>query len=70
MPKPINKALYERVKKKSNRKFDKSSLVRSKWIVDEYIKEGGKYRGKRSDSSLSKGFRKWNIRKSKTRHGG
>lgn len=69
MPSPINKSLYEKVKRKSNRKFNKSSLVRSKWIVNEYIKEGGRYRGKRSDSNLSKGFLKWNrSKKSKRKH--
>jgi hypothetical protein len=65
MPVPINKALYQRVKNKSNRIFSKSSLVRSKWIVNEYVKEGGRYRGKRSDSTLSKGFRKWNSKHKK-----
>ena len=67
MAEPINKFLYQRVKNKSNRIFNKSSLVRSKWIVNEYIKEGGRYRGKRSDSTLSKGFRKWNSKHKKIR---
>ena len=68
-PVPVNKALYQRVKAKSNRKFKKSSLVRSKWIVDEYVREGGHYRGKRSYSRLSAGFKRWNkhgVRQSKT----
>jgi hypothetical protein len=65
-PVPVNKKLYQRVKEKSNRKFKKSSLVRSKWIVDEYVREGGHYRGKRSDSRLSAGFKRWN---NKNKHG-
>jgi hypothetical protein len=62
-PTPINKKLYQQVVKNSNKKFKKSSLVRSRWIVREYVKKGGHYRGKRSNSRLSEGFKEWKSRK-------
>jgi hypothetical protein len=62
-PTPLNKKLYQQVVKNSNKKFKKSSLVRSRWIVNQYVKKGGHYRGKRSNSRLSEGFTRWKSRK-------
>lgn len=46
MPKiPLNKKLYEQVKKDSNSVFkEKTSAYKSMWIVREYKKRGGKYK--------------------------
>ena len=46
MPEPINKSLYEKVKKSANKKFSsKTGIYKSSWIVKEYKKRGGKYKG-------------------------
>jgi hypothetical protein len=48
MPKPVNTTLYKKVKSMADRKFKKSSgLYKSSWMVHEYVKRGGSYRGKR-----------------------
>jgi hypothetical protein len=45
---PVNKTLYSRIKRMANTKFGKGSrLSKSSWMVHEYVKRGGKYRGKR-----------------------
>lgn len=47
-PTPTNPALYARVKAAAKRKFDVTpSAYSSAWIVREYKKRGGKYRGKK-----------------------
>ena len=57
MPTPINKDLYERVKKSANNKFQSNSgIYRSSWIVKEYKKRGGKYRGSKPKKS---GLKRW-----------
>ena len=59
---PINKDLYNRVKKMANRKFkSKSGIYRSSWIVKKYKSLGGKYKGKKSKTSgLSRWYKeKW-----------
>lgn len=57
-PEPTNKKLYEKVKKEAKKKFDVwPSAYASAWLVREYKKRGGKYRGKRDeDSGLSRWF--------------
>lgn len=60
--KPLNKKLYNKVKKESDKKFDeKTSIYKSSWIVREYKKRGGEYSGKKdSDSGLKRWFKeKW-----------
>jgi len=45
---PVNKNLYSRIKRMANTKFGKGSrLSKSSWMVHEYVKRGGTYRGKR-----------------------
>jgi len=45
---PLDKKLYETVKKESDKKFDENtSIYKSSWIVREYKKRGGKYKGKK-----------------------
>jgi hypothetical protein len=47
-PKPTNPKLYARVKAEAKRKFKVTpSAYSSAWIVREYKKRGGKYRGKK-----------------------
>ena len=47
-PTPTNSALYARVKAAAKRKFDVfPSAYSSSWLVREYKKRGGKYRGKK-----------------------
>ena len=36
MAKPLDTALYERVKKEADEKFDKPSAYKSGWIVNTY----------------------------------
>jgi hypothetical protein len=57
MPIPINSDLYEKVKKSANKKFkSKSGIYRSSWIVKEYKKKGGKYKGTKPKKS---GLKRW-----------
>jgi len=48
MAEPKNKTLYEKVKRKADKKFDKPSAYKSAWIVKQYKEEGGTYKGKKS----------------------
>jgi hypothetical protein len=48
MPTPINSAKYAAARRAADRKFGpKTSLYKSSYMVHQYIKSGGKYRGKR-----------------------
>jgi hypothetical protein len=54
---PINKKLYEKVKKEAKKKFTKyPSIYANAWVVREYKKRGGKYDGKKTKSS---GLKRW-----------
>jgi len=56
-PKPINTALYNKVKQEAKRKFDVyPSIYANSWVVREYKKRGGKYSGKRSSKQ---GLLRW-----------
>ena len=45
-PEPTNKALYNRVTAAAKKKFDVwPSAYASSWVVKEYKKRGGKYKG-------------------------
>ena len=53
----VDTKLYKRVKKEADEKFEApTSAYKSMWIVREYTKRGGEYRGKKSDS---KGLKRW-----------
>ena len=57
MVETIDKKLYNIVKKLANEKFQsKSGIYRSSWIVREYKKRGGTYKGTRSKSQ---GILRW-----------
>lgn len=60
--KPENQKLYDEVKRLANVKFDvKTSAYKSSWIVREYKKRGGTYKGKKpSKTGLSRWYKeKW-----------
>jgi hypothetical protein len=57
MSEPIDKVLYNKVKKKADEKFQsKTGIYKSSWIVKEYKRLGGKYKGKKSNK---KGILRW-----------
>ena len=59
---PTNKRLYEKVKREAKRKFKAwPSAYASSWLVKEYKKRGGKYKGKKSpNTGLSRWYKeKW-----------
>lgn len=56
MARPVDLALYERVKASAKRKFRSWPSARgSQWLVAEYQKRGGKFRGKRNGN-----LQRWN----------
>jgi hypothetical protein len=67
MPEPIDKKLYELVKKLANEKFKTpTSIYRSTWIVKEYRKRGGKYqniKSKTKTNSNMSGLQRWFLEK-------
>ena len=48
MADPTNKTLYNKIKKQADKKFDKPSAYKSAWVVREYKKQGGKYKGRKT----------------------
>jgi len=57
MPDPVDKKLYNRVKKLADKVFDsKTGVYKSSWIVRTYKKLGGKYKGKLVQKS---GLKRW-----------
>ena len=59
-PEPINKKLYEKVKKMADEKYSKPSAYKSGWIVKKYKELGGKYKGKKSGQGLDRWYKeKW-----------
>jgi hypothetical protein len=57
MPDPVDKKLYNRVKKLADKVFDsKTGVYKSSWIVRTYKKLGGKYKGKSPQKS---GLKRW-----------
>jgi hypothetical protein len=66
-PIPVNKTLYNKVKNEAKKKFKHyPSLYASSWIVKEYKKRGGKYKGKKPAGSRSKSPNKSNKTKNLT----
>jgi hypothetical protein len=55
---PVNKSLYSKVKSQAKKKFKKwPSAYGSAWLVKEYKRRGGKYKG--SKNTTSKGISRW-----------
>ena len=62
MPEPIDKKLYESIKLLADSKFkSKTGIYKSSWIVQEYKRQGGKYKGEKpKQTGLYKWFKeKW-----------
>ena len=62
MSEPTDKILYNKVKKRADKKFQsKTGIYKSSWIVKEYKRLGGKYKGEKSKKSgLSRWYKeKW-----------
>lgn len=55
MPKILNQALYDKVKKDADKIYEKNSAYKSGWIVREYKKRGGKY----ADDGKEKNLKRW-----------
>jgi|UniRef100_A0A6C0AM70 hypothetical protein len=56
---PVNKSLYKYVKSLADKKFlSKTGIYKSSWIVREYKRRGGKYKGKKP-SYKSPGLKRW-----------
>ena len=56
MPTPVNKELYEQVKKEVYAKYQKPSAYRSALLVKTYKERGGTYKGKEKQTE---GLNKW-----------
>ncbi len=61
MSEPLNKKLYEKVKREADKKYDRPSAYKSGFIVKKYKSLGGKYAGKKdSNEGLGRWFKeKW-----------
>ena len=51
MNEPINKKLYEKVKKMADDKYKTHGAYKSAYIVKTYKELGGKYKGKKKEKS-------------------
>ena len=57
---PLNKPLYNKVKKMADRTFAKPSAYKSGWIVKKYKDLGGEYTGTKTRNGLTAWFKeKW-----------
>lgn len=66
-PVPSNQALYKKVKKEVWTNHPKPSAYRSGLLVKEYKRQGGTYRGSRSDSKLRRWYKeKWTNQRGET----
>jgi hypothetical protein len=56
MSKPFNINLYNKVKQEAEIIYKKPSAYKSGWIVKEYKRRGGKYKGTKTDNGLTRWF--------------
>ena len=59
MSEPLNKKLYAKAKAKADKVYKRNSAYKSMYIVKEYKKMGGKYKGKRTNSTTRWMDEKW-----------
>jgi len=60
MSEPLDKELYEQVRKYADLVYDKPSAYKSGFIVKTYKEYGGKYKGKKNEEGLDRWFdEKW-----------
>lgn len=55
MPTPLDKTLYEKVKKEADKVYSKPSAYKSGYIVKKYKELGGKYK----DDNKPKNLKRW-----------
>ena len=55
MSKPLDKALYDKIKREADEKYIKPSAYKSDYIVKHYKEEGGRY----TDTGKEKGLKRW-----------
>ena len=68
---PIDQKLYDRVKAAAKRKFDVyPSVYANAWVVEEYKRRGGKFRGKKPKGGLKKWFKERWVDLSRPQEGG
>lgn len=61
MPQPSDQVLYDRVKKQAKRKFKAwPSAYASSWLAKEYKRQGGTYKGRKSEKM---GTSRWHKEK-------
>jgi hypothetical protein len=53
---PINKELYRQVKQEADLKYKKPSAYKSGFIVKEYKRRGGEYKGSKTNDGLTRWF--------------
>lgn len=70
MPIPLDKKLYEEVKKEADKIYIKHSAYKSGYIVKKYLEKGGKYLDDKKEKTLSRWFNeKWtDINPNKTKN--
>ncbi len=56
MSKPSNINLYNKIKQEAESIYKKPSSYKSGWIVKEYKRRGGKYKGTKTDNGLTRWF--------------
>ncbi len=67
MPTPVNKVLYEKIKKEVYAKYPKHSAYRSGLLVKKYKEAGGTYTGNKQTSNLKRWFNeKWTNQRGET----
>ena len=67
MPEPLNRKLYEEIKKEIYAKYPNHSAYRSGLLVQEYKKRGGEYTGDKSKGSLGRWFKEdWKNQRGET----
>lgn len=54
---PLDKKLYEKVKKMADDKYEKPSAYKSGWIVKKYKELGGTYSGTKTDEGLTQWYK-------------
>lgn len=55
----LNKKLYDEVKKKADKIYERHSLYKSMYIAKEYQRQGGKYKTDKPESIEKQGTKKW-----------
>lgn len=54
---PLDKALYAKVKKMADEKYEKPSAYKSGWMVKKYKELGGTYSGVKTKEGLSRWYK-------------